>query len=148
MKMKATLENEKLHSTQTALFFPSRHSDGLKNLFNILNTDFRQTAQQYGPTVLTVDIVTASRGSLFCTAKLKAVGMDYSLTAQQFNVPGCLCFWLTCAGKGCPVTLLRHPSKGVAGRRHHDPCANSGRPSLSGTTSASVLLMGREEHAS
>lgn len=60
MKMKATPREARKASQypNCFIFSPTQTLRWIEKPVQYLNTDFRQTAQQYGPTVLTVDIVT------------------------------------------------------------------------------------------
>ena len=60
MKMKASPREARKASQYPNyfIFSPTQTLRWIEKPVQYLNTDFRQTAQQYGPTVLTVDIVT------------------------------------------------------------------------------------------
>lgn len=82
-------------------FFPNPDTQMDWKTCSHLNTDFRQTAQQYGPTVLTVTLLRSLR-LLFCTAKLKAVGNGFFFNCLNLTFRVAFVFDLLVLGKGLP----------------------------------------------
>lgn len=132
MKMKATPREARKASQypNCFIFSPTQTLRWIEKPVQYLNTDFRQTAQQYGPTVLTVDIVTWPEAPVL-HSQIEGCwnGFFFNCLNLTFRVAFVFDFYL-CWGRACPVTLTRHPSKGVAGRRHRDPCARVTVPAL------------------